>query len=202
MIRLFPYKCPKGKCCLFSWPESKKGESRRRAFNERMTCVNCGINAKDTDTVWDKLRWLYLRILPFNLRPKNLWYKLSCWGWKRYTTIKPRDLSHEWYDRSHLIIHVVFEVLCQFVEREARLTEYKKKDWEWQRKHNPYFYKSWKEAYELYNWWIKEYNDDGASPWDEQKETATEWYERDEAYWKEVRRKTQRVIAISPYFWT
>lgn len=202
MIRFFPYKCPKGDCCLFSWPDRSKRKNSLRALREDSVCVNCGINARDTDTVWDKLRMLYLTLVPFNLRPKNLWYKFSCWGWKRYTTIKPRGLSHEWCDRDHLLIHVVFEVLCEFVEKEAKLKTYKKKDWEWQRKHNPGFYKSWKEAYELYNWWLKEYSDDGPPSWNEKKETATEWYERDEAYWKEVRRKTQRVIAISPYFWT
>jgi len=51
--------------------------------------------------------------------PSNLWYRFKCWAWKRYTTIKPRNLDHTWCDRCELLPHMMFEILGEFIEKEC-----------------------------------------------------------------------------------
>jgi len=64
------------------------------------------------------MRRVYHRIIPHDWRPSEIWYRLKCWGWKRYTTVKPRSLDHRWCDRSQLLPLTMFEILAQFVEKE------------------------------------------------------------------------------------
>ncbi len=71
------------------------------------------------DTWLDKIKYAYWHTLPYNWRPGQIWYRLKCWVWKRYTTVKPRYLGHTWCDRTELMPHMMFEILCQFVEREC-----------------------------------------------------------------------------------
>lgn len=53
---------------------------------------------------------------------KEAWYRFKCWAWRRHTTIKPRTLDHGWCDRGYLIVHLMMEVNCQFVEQEILKT--------------------------------------------------------------------------------
>lgn len=71
------------------------------------------------DTLWDKIRDKYYDIVPYNWRPKEIWYRFKCWAWYRYSTVKPRYLGHTWVDRDRLLIHTTFEILCQFYEKEC-----------------------------------------------------------------------------------
>ena len=54
----------------------------------------------------------------------RLWYKLKCFCWKRYSTVKPRWLSHTWCDRDRLLLYCMFEILCRFLEEEKDNVEW------------------------------------------------------------------------------
>ena len=51
--------------------------------------------------------------------PQEVWYRLKCWVWHRYSTICPRYLDHTWIDRTELLPHAMFEILSDFVENEC-----------------------------------------------------------------------------------
>ena len=51
--------------------------------------------------------------------PQEIWYKLKCWAWHRYSTVHPRYLDHTWVDRVELLPHTMFEILSDFVENEC-----------------------------------------------------------------------------------
>ncbi len=71
------------------------------------------------DTCINKIKYAYWHLWPYDWRPGQIWYHLKCWAWLRYTTVKPRYLGHTWCDRSTILPNAMFEVLCQFVEREC-----------------------------------------------------------------------------------
>jgi hypothetical protein len=67
----------------------------------------------------EKIQNFYWSIVPHHLRPGQLWYRFKCWIWHRYSTVKPRGLPHTWVDRSHLMPHMIFEILSNFIEKEC-----------------------------------------------------------------------------------
>jgi len=69
---------------------------------------------------WDRIRYTYWGLVPYDWRPKQIYYRFKCWIWKRYTTIKPRYLNfHTWCDRCELLPHAMFEILSKFIEEEC-----------------------------------------------------------------------------------
>jgi len=91
--------------------------------------------------------------------PACLWYSFKCWAWHRYTTIKPRYLNHEWCDRMVILPHMMFELLCQFIEDECSPGHI-----EWYGENGHKITVDGKEKYvmdemkELRTWWIEEYH--------------------------------------------
>lgn len=75
-------------------------------------------------TISDKIQDLYWGLIPYECRPRRLWYKLKCFCWKRYSTVKPRWLSHAWCDRDRLLLYCMFEILCRFLEEEKDNVEW------------------------------------------------------------------------------
>lgn len=67
----------------------------------------------------DKLRNFYWRLIPYDWRPGQLLYRMKCFFFKRYTTVKPRYLPHTWCDRTAVLPHMMFEILSQFLEKEC-----------------------------------------------------------------------------------
>ena len=65
------------------------------------------------------VQFAYWGVVPHGYRPHQLWYKLKCWAWHRYSVVKPRYLPLTWCDRSSVLPHCMFEVLSQFVEGEC-----------------------------------------------------------------------------------
>lgn len=66
--------------------------------------------------------WLldkYYDIVPHDYKPRELWYKLKCFLFKRYSTVKSRHLGHTWVDKVELIPYTLFEMLENFVEKEC-----------------------------------------------------------------------------------
>jgi hypothetical protein len=159
--------------------------------------------------------------VPYDYRPKNLWYTFSCWAWKRYTTTKPRNLGHGWCDKDFLLISTVFEIARTFLEKEGPKTE---EEWAWHKEHNPGFYASWRETKEIIDWWLNEYEE--SYVWgltDEQFDKEYSWampeagtvsedvldgmrakakFAAEEQDEQELRDKAKRIIDISPYYWT
>lgn len=113
----------------------------------------------------DKIKELYWKVWPRWARPSELWYTFTCWAYYRYTTVQPRTLPyHSWCDRDKLLIHMNFEILSQFIEKE--LKGYRAEDWEYYYteqkdsliefggvKKDPYYVLNY-----LYEWW-KFYNE-------------------------------------------
>jgi len=104
--------------------------------------------------------------------PHNLWYSFKCWAWKRYSTIKPRYLNHEWCDRTELLPHMMFEILSQFIERECS------PGWvEWYGEYGHKITIDGKEKYvmdemlDIYRWWNETVQKEYPKKWDE-------WHER------------------------
>jgi hypothetical protein len=69
--------------------------------------------------ILEKIKDMYYHMIPYDYRPGELWYKLKCWAWNRYSTVKPRYLGHTWCDRRELLPHAMFEILSQFIEQEC-----------------------------------------------------------------------------------
>lgn len=98
------------------------------------------------DTMWQKIKRLYWKIIPYNWRPGQIWYRLTCFCWHRYTTIHPKTLPwHTWMDRDVLLEHCMFEILCRFIEDE--------KPAEYFEIENSNYKEEWKQLFALYNWW-------------------------------------------------
>lgn len=104
---------------------------------------------------------------PYDWRPGQVWYRIKCFLWHRYTTVKPRYLGHTWHDRCTVMPHMVFEVLSQFIERECSpgyvdwYGEYGHKIDDLKNIHSSKINKRKyvrDEMQELYTWWHQVYN--------------------------------------------
>jgi hypothetical protein len=194
MLRLIPYKCTATSTkddsfpqeCLYGWSNSTDNEK----------CTKCGVSYKDAMTIWNKIQSGYWCVVPYEWRPKNIWYKFKCWGWKRYTTVKPRTLDHTWYDKSGLLPHVMFEILCRFVEEEMYPDgEEGIVDWSWTDDHQ----NAHDEMISLYKWWTEEYEEDYPFNIEPTPDNA---FELEEQAQKTLRENCKRLIDVSPYMWT
>jgi hypothetical protein len=65
-----------------------------------------------------KFHHLYYQVLPYELRPYQIWYRTKCFCWHRYTTVKSRYLGHTYCDYVDLLPETMFEILSQFMEKE------------------------------------------------------------------------------------
>jgi hypothetical protein len=75
--------------------------------------------ATDIDLVPNKIKYKYWELISYDWRPFQIWYRLKCFLWKRYTTVKPRYLGHTWCDRVATLPHTMFEILSDFIEKEC-----------------------------------------------------------------------------------
>jgi hypothetical protein len=107
----------------------------------------------------DKIKELYWDWVPYDWRPGQIWYYLKCLVWLRYSTVKPRYLGHTWCDKTELVPHMMFEMLCQFIEKECSPGHI-----EW---YGEYGHKvtvdgvekyAMDEMRELATWWTEDYN--------------------------------------------
>jgi len=94
--------------------------------------------------------------MPYDWRPGQIWYRLKCFCWHRYTTLKPRYLGHTWHDRCEILPHMMFEILSQFIEKECEPEE--RIEWygEYGHKIGDKYVRD--EMQELYDWWHEIYN--------------------------------------------
>lgn len=112
---------------------------------------------------------------------RNRWYQFTAFFWHRYSTVKARKLNHEWVDRDMLLYHIMFEVMCQYVEKELGVTSTYNLEEEIdylneQNKINGHTknfetefiidrYKREQQFRELYHWWIKFDEEDACNEW-------------------------------------
>lgn len=103
------------------------------------------------DSRWDRVKFAYWKRVPYDWRPGQVWYRLKCRFWHKYSTVRPRWLGHTWVDRDELLEHVMFEVLGRYLEAEAGPAD-------------PYeataadpWAATRRELRELWRWWTEEY---------------------------------------------
>lgn len=111
------------------------------------------------DTWIDKIKHYYWHRWPYDWRPMQAWYRLKCFVWHRYTTVRSRYHDHTWSDKTELVPHAMFELLSRFIERECQPGHV-----EWYGKWGHKITVDWKEKYvrdemqELYDWWHTVWN--------------------------------------------
>lgn len=76
-------------------------------------------NLEERFPIINKIRYKYWEIVPYDWRPSNIWYKVKCFAWKRYSTVKSRHLPHTWIDKDMILVYTMFEVLDKFLEEEC-----------------------------------------------------------------------------------
>jgi hypothetical protein len=131
------------------------------------------------------IKKIYYKILPYDYRPGQLWYKTKCFCWHRYTTVRPKGLGHGWCDRDHLLVETMFTILSDFVENECVESIV---DWYHENGHtvkvNGVEVRAIDEMLSLYNWWHlkykKAYKEIEESWWD--KAMALEKEDQDEIF--------------------
>lgn len=90
--------------------------------------------------------------------PRELWYQIKCRVWYRYNTVRARELPFTWQDRSHLLPHIMFEILGQFIEGECSPGHI-----EWYGEYGHKIFVAGVEKYvrdemqELWDWWREDY---------------------------------------------
>lgn len=118
----------------------------------------------------------------------DLWYKFICWAWYRYSTVRPEGLPHTWIDRDRLMVHCMFQLLCDFIEKEQKpdpdawlaMKESTTEDYRRER------FEIDKEQLALYKWWKHDYP------------KLQDSLEADE----EINNYCMRLIKIRGYLWT
>lgn len=121
------------------------------------------------------IKHTYWKLVPYDWRPFTISYRLKCFFFKRYTTVKPRTLKyHTWCDRCTLLPHMMFEILTQFIEEECSPEII---DWEASDHRvivNGESVNVRDEMQALYDWWHKEY--------------LKEYPKREEELWAEIKK--------------
>lgn len=110
------------------------------------------------DDLWNKIRYKYYDVIPYDWRPSQIIYYLKCVLWKRYTVIKGRYLSYQWTDRVEVLPHTMMEILSQFIERECNPEII---DWEASGhivEVNGVIKNVRQEMQDIYDWWHNVYN--------------------------------------------
>ncbi len=141
---------------------------------------------------------------------KAKWYIFSCWGWKRYSTVKPYKLDHSWINRVDLLPHVIMQVLVDFVENEMipqnhhipqPIGDYPdmKEYWE---QHN----KDTAELLSIYNWWKEWREDMDYEEWEAkgmpEYPSPDNLVDLHKKHYEELDNKCKRVIELRHYMWT
>ena len=78
------------------------------------------------------------------------WYDIRCAVWDRYNVIKVDTLPPTWQDTDEKLLHVCFQLLVDYVEKEKCFDRI---DWDYDEDHK----KIGDEIRELYHWWKEVY---------------------------------------------
>ena len=138
---------------------------------------------------------------------RRLWYKLKCWAWHRYNTIKPRYMPHTWMDRDSLLEGCVFEVLSKFLEDECSpgcvdwYHEYATKvDFEGK---EIFLRDAWQKIYDWYhNWYVPKSEDWVWEPYDGTNESFYLVSTREKELEHKVSSYIYFIVKYRKYMWT
>jgi len=117
---------------------------------------------------------------------KDPWYKLKCRFWHRYNVVVCQGLPATWCDRDTLLLHVAFQCLTDFIEKEnpcefeatsEQIAEWYEGGW-----YEGGRTEDWASIKELYVWWLARRDD-------------YEDHAEDDAM-------LHRLIDLRGYFWT
>ena len=107
----------------------------------------------------NKIKRYYWDHWPYDWRLMQAWYRLKCFVWHRYSTVRSRYLDHTWCDKTELVPHAMFELLSRFIERECSPGHV---EWfgEWGHKITVNGQEKYvrDEMQELYDWWHTVWN--------------------------------------------
>jgi len=140
---------------------------------------------------WDWVKTFYWKVVPYRWRPSEVWYRFTCWAWRRYTTVHPRTMPwHTWTDRDFLLPHVMFELLVRFVEEEKPEEHFEIKD--------SANRELWEKLFATYHWWKNEF-----VPY-YSRERKGELTEADDAIkmYQELSRRCHDLIDVKHLMWT
>lgn len=161
---------------------------------------------------WNKIRYKYWKVVPYNYRPLTLWYRLKCRLCHRYNVVYVKTLPSTWCDRDDLLLHATFQILVDFIENEHEI----KSIW-YEDKYCTSRASDWIELYGLYSWWKYDYPNplhektlDKAVALDQKTgKNSDEYYqildlygEQEEAFEKLTTEKLQKLMELRGYLWT
>ena len=150
-------------------------------------------------TFWEKIKIKYWSIIPSEYRPGTLYYRLKCFVWYRYTTVKPKTMPwNTWTDCCDLLPHIMFQILCDFIEKEHPYEHFDTED--------PHHREEWIKLRNLYFWWINiyvpYYQDDLNELLFERFEDKKEYWELQEKMEKELTDKMIELCSLRHLLWT
>lgn len=184
---------------------------------------------EDADSFCEFIKYVYYKVLPYDYRPGQMWYKLKCFVWHRYTTVKPRQLDHTWCDKTELVPHMMFEMLSKFLEKECSPGVV---DWKGSNHRIQYGGHSrnvQEVMWHLYHWWHKVYllkryhehdewhkhfkentlNDNIFNPiWKSNEDAAYSeklfgrLMKKEEAILRELNENLKTIVDLIPFLWT
>ena len=94
--------------------------------------------------------WIRQRLLKPHLLWHDIWWGFLHWTFMRFNKVEIRSLKPGYYDVDHRLLHVCFNLLVDFVEKEK---PFKHIDWD----HDPEHQLAASEIKSLYNWWKESY---------------------------------------------
>ncbi len=135
----------------------------------------------------------YLKNLKYNVG--DFWYYLKCKLWHKFNTVTAKNLPPTWTDRDNLLIHITFQIVCDFVEKELENENPFSSDSEDEESKKSIL--TWRSAtqelIDMRDWYINVY---------------VPWYNSDGSYETEnymrevVKLKMKRVVDLMGYMWT
>ena len=151
------------------------------------------------EKLWMLIKYTYWSTIPYWWRPGGMWYKFKCWGWKRYSTIKPRTVGHTWIDKGDLIPLLVFEAFLQFIEKEIDPKDYDTGIVDWH--HDEEIQRIYEDIRAIQHWWTYKYlrHVKRGKNLPDSQGAYNIWVEQDECIQKEMTTMCKRILDIREY---
>lgn len=130
----------------------------------------------------------------------DIFNKIRCFIFRPYQ-IKPRFLPYTWVDRDDVLVHVMFEVLCDFIEKEGEYTV-----WDYDEDVEAV----WKRMKQLRDWWLnrrQDYDDVYEillKKYSETEETiySDAYIKIQRMYERDLSDKLHEIVKLRKYLWT
>ena len=120
------------------------------------------------------------------------------WVFAPYNRLRVRNLPRSYMDRDQTMMHAMFSVLCDFIERECDGADGMRKDVEWRRKEGDGWAEPNAELLRIYEWYC-------GVDWDDPSDFAKddeEWFDRDKEFNKACEDNLASLLKYRGYMWT